>query len=189
MRKLSELVRRFFVGMRIKSIKVGPIIFEPARHDDQTKDPISSAQIQSLETAVKTADPNSIMFLEVEIQLSKTWKEFLVWLNKQVPDFKVAYIAEDTNFNSSFYRSTKPGSLYWPIYLDGKQNNIPHRLKYDLVRDWLHPSAMRNAPPGAGLPWDASLFPIKDETGNEMMIDHPNVKLRDAVYTVMFASL
>jgi hypothetical protein len=130
-----------------------------------------------------------LAFREVEIQLSHSWTRFRHWLAEQLPDAEVDLIQEDTHRESSFHHSGKPGHLSWAIVVRGKKSGIPFTQRYDLIRDWLHPLALELAPTNAGIPWDTSLSPVKDENENEIMINESDVKLRDAYYWVLFAKL
>ena len=123
------------------------------------------------------------------VTLSHSWADIQEWLMSQVPNCSILSISEDGDRESSFGCSGTPGHLTWSICLSGEKDNTPFVQRYDLIRDWLHPLALKLAPPNAGIPWDTSLFPVKDGDGSELMIDSRNVFVRDAVYWVLFAAL
>jgi hypothetical protein len=149
----------------------------------------SSTASKVTEAMIRAADSNDITFREVEIRLSATWEQFRTWLAGQLPGGSIHRIQQDPNQENSFSHSGKPGCLSWPIIVSGNKEGIPFIQRYDLIHDWLHPLAIRLAPPNAGIPWDSSLFPVKDNNEHEVSITSPDAELTDCTYWVLFASL
>jgi len=184
-----EIIQRILSTFRLKAVKVGPFTLE--REPTKLRSPVRErvAEPRLSEDAIRAADTNDIIFREVEVTLSDSWDEFSEWLASRLPDCSILSISEDHDMESSFYYSGKPGHLTWPICVSGTKGNTPFTQRYDLIRDWLHPLALKLSPSDAGLPWDTSLFPVKHSDGCELMIQSANVELRDGIYWVLFASL
>lgn len=158
---------------------------------NQRSNDLSSLRIapQVTEDDIHGADPNDVDFREVEVKFSDTWDQFHAWLTENLPNAEFDSIHEDPNSESSFYCSGKPGELTWPVLVSGKKSGIPFTQRYDLVRDWLHPTAESLAPADAGIPWDTGLFPQRDKNDEEIFIAQQNAKLRDCRYWILFATL
>jgi TIR domain len=141
-----------------------------------------------LEDKIKSTDPDDLLFEEIELNLSDTWDTFV---SRQLePKFdSIQYIKEDPDRESSFYCSGKPGALSYDLIVSGRKRGIPITRHIDIIRDWLHPLAIEAAGQDAGTPWDTSLFPIKDESGKEKIINRPQTSCRDGVYWVLFIKL
>jgi hypothetical protein len=184
---MSQLSPHFEeLGVRLKSVTIGALdqIELAKRGAAQARAPI---QTPLTGNAIRTTDPNDLAFRDVEVKLSDTWDDLMTWLARQMPDCTILSITEDAG-QCSFYHSGKPGHIEWPISVVGRREGVPFTQHYDLIRDWLHPAVLRLAPIGEGLPWDTSLFPVKNEEEEETRIAASIAKVTDGVYRVLFAA-
>ncbi len=184
LRRAAKLIKDF----KVKAVKIGPLTFErkpPTREAVQVRVP---SQMPLTEDVIRATDPDDLVFREVEVKLSDTWDELMTWLAQQMPNCTILSITEDTE-QCSFYHSGKPGHIEWPISVSGRKKGVPFKQRYDLICDWLHPAALALAPLDVGLPWDTSLFPVKNSTEEETRIEAATATVRDGVYWVLFAAL
>ena len=145
------------------------------------------ADSQSFEDAIRSADPGQVLFQEIEVKLSDTWKDLLSHLAKRFET--IDSIEEDGDRESSFCCSGRPGHMTYNLVISGTVRGVRHTTRMDIVQNWLHPLALKAAGPDVGEPWDTSLWPVKDEQGDEVKIGGPPADCRDCVYSVLFAAL
>ncbi len=101
-------------------------------------------------------------------------------------NFTVEKLSEDPDRESDFYCSGKPGHITYHVRISGNKQGVPINVSMDLINNWLHDLVVDTAGPYAGMPWDTSLFPIKNDLGEELYLDHPIASCRDACYWVLF---
>jgi hypothetical protein len=149
--------------------------------------PSRAAKGADIEGAIRAADPEDIGFSEFEVLLSTSFEEFCSWLTEKQPSITIESIREDYGRSSDFYHSGKFGHLTYYLDIRLRKEGITFSRRVDVVREWLHPAVLRLAGSDVGVAWDTSLFPVEDQNGEALRVDHPLADCRDCVYWVLFA--